>query len=266
MKLIIPKNADYGTVELKGKTGKSHIVIEVGEGSKVTIIEDISAAGDRNETVEIIAKPNSEVSFASVQKLPDGENLVVRKAIIHDHANVEWLEIVTGSSLTKSETHSELIGEGSKTSMFTVFFGNKKQQFEFLNKCLHTGRNTESLILSSGALQDQAKARQEGFAKIGKKAFNTIAHQKAKTLLLSEGARALPIPKLEIDNNDVKASHEAAVGQIDEEKIFYMMSRGLDENVAKKVFVEGFFEQYLSKINVPQLKQDVEAIVAERMA
>jgi len=261
----IPKNAEHETIELKGTNGASHIIIEAGEGSKATIIEDISTAGDRNEIVELRARSGSEIRFGSVQKIPDGVNSVVRKAIVHDNANVEWLEIVTGSALTKSETYSELVGEGAKSSMFTVFFGSKKQQFEFLNKCLHTGRNTESLILSSGALKDNSKAMQEGFAKIGKNATNATAHQKAKTLLLNEGARVLPIPKLEIDNNDVKATHEAAVGQIDEEKIFYMMSRGLDEKAAKKTFVEGFFEQYLSKIGIPKLRGDVEAIVSERM-
>ena len=252
-------------IELKGESGKSKIIIEAGEGSKATIIENISAKGDRNETVKIIAKPNSQIMFGSVQKIPYGENIVVRNAVVEDNANVEWLEIVTGSSITKSENYSELVGEGAKTSMFTVFFGHGKQQFDFLNKCTHIGRNTESLILSSGALQDTAKAKQEGFAKIEKKAYNATAHQKAKTLLLDEGTRALPIPKLEIDNNDVAATHEASVGQIEEEKIFYLMSRGIDKQEAKKLYVEGFFEQYTSKISVPELRQDVETIVAKRM-
>ncbi|MAG16020.1 hypothetical protein CMO88_03085 [Candidatus Woesearchaeota archaeon] len=261
----IPKNAENRTIKLKGKSGFSQISIVAEEGSKTTIIEDISDNANRKEVIEIIAKPNSEIRFGAVQKLPDCENIVSRKAVIHKNANVEWLEIITGSSITKSETCSELVGEGAKSSIFTVFFGNKKQQFEFVNKCVHIGKNTESDMHTSGALKDKAKALQQGFAKIEKKAYNASAHQKSKILLLSEDARALPTPKLEIDNNEVVATHQASVGQIESEKIFYLMSRGIDEREAKKLFVEGFFEQYMSRIPVSELREDVETIVAERM-
>jgi Fe-S cluster assembly protein SufD len=259
----VPKNSEHETIRIKGKGGDSHIVIEAEEGSRATIIEDIQNAG--NEVVEITAKPNSEIRFATIQRLPDCESTVQRKAVVHNNANVEWLEIATGGSITKSETTSELLGEGARSSIFTLFFGSGKQQFEFLNKCIHLGRNTESLMLSSGALKGTSKATQQGFAKICKGALNAAAHQKAKILLLDKGARALPMPKLEIDNNEVSATHEAAVGQIDEEKIFYMMSRGLSEKDARKTFVEGFFEQYASRIDVPELRKDIQAIVAERM-
>ena len=120
-------------------------------------------------------------------------------------------------------------------------------------------------MLASGALQESSKAVNQAFAKITENAYGSVAHQKAKILLLSEHARASPIPKLEIDNNDVSASHEASVGQIEAEKIFYLMTRGLDEQEARKVYVEGFFEQYLSQIEVKEIREGVEKIVSERM-
>src|SRR3989338_8014648 len=260
----IPKNAGNMTIRIKGKSGDSRITIVAEEGSRATIIEEISGNADRNETVEITAKPCSEIMFASVQKLNGCKNFVARKAVVGGNANVEWLEVATGSSATKSETLSELAGEGARSSIFTVFFGKGKQQFEFLNKCVHTGRNTESLMLSSGALQGSSKAVQHGFAKICEKAHNASAHQKAKVLLLSENARALPTPKLEIDNNDVAATHEASVGQIEGEKIFYLMSRGIGEKEAKKLFVEGFFETFLRKIPLAEIRNsEKEAVAAE---
>lgn len=260
----IPKNQDLGTIRIKGNETMG-IKIVAENGSRATFIEEISGKGDRKETVEIVAKPNSEIRFAAVQKLSEGMNNVSRKAVILKNAKVEWLEIVTGSSATKSETISELTGEGAKSSMFTVFFGNKKQKFEFVNRCVHTGRNTESLILSSGALKDSSKAMQQSFSKIGKKAYNASAHQKTRIMLLNEGTEALPIPELEIGNNDVSATHEAAVGRIDEEKIFYLMSRGISENDARKTLVKGFFEQFASKIGVPELNKMTHKIILERM-
>jgi len=266
----LPKDTDCGTIHLKlngTDADFSHILIVAEEGSKATIINEMSSDSTsyRSEVVEIIAKPNSEIMFGSVQKLPDCKNFSYRKAVIERNANVEWLDITTGGSLTKSEIYSDLNGEKSKTSVFNIFFGNSAQQYDFYTKCNHIGRNTESQMYTSGALTDNAKAVQQGFAKISEKAYNTVTHQKSKILLLSENAKAVPTPKLEIDNNDVVATHQASVGQIDSEKVFYLMSRGIDEKEAKKLFVEGFFEQYLSKVPVAELREDVQSLVAERM-
>ncbi len=261
----IPKNADFGTVKIEGAIGKAHISITAEDGSRATFIEEISGNGNRKETVEIIAKPNSEIRFAAVQKIGKGINNVSRKAVVGRNANVEWLDIVTGSSVTKSETISELTGEGAKSSMFTVFFGNKKQKFEFLNKCVHAEKNTESLILSSGALKDSSKAVQKSFSKIGEKAYNASARQKTRIMLLNEGTEALPIPELEIGNNEVSATHEAAVGRIDEEKTFYLMSRGISESDARKTLVKGFFEQFASKMNSAELMKETQGIIEAKM-
>ncbi len=262
----IPKNTDMGTITLKGRSGMSRISIIAGEGSRATFVEEISGyGGNRNEAVEIVAKPNSEIRFAAVQRLAGGRNNASRNAVVHKNANVEWIDIVTGSTITNSETVSELAGEGAKSRMLTVFFGNKKQQFDFLNKCIHTGRNTESLILSIGALKDSSKAIQKSISKIGKKAYNSSTHQKARTILLNEGTEAMPVPELEIDNNDVTATHEAAIGMLDDEKVFYLMSRGISENEARKTIVNGFFEQIISRIEEPELREKTHGIINERM-
>ncbi len=261
----IPKNADIGKVMLKGRGGSSRISIIAGEGSRATFVEEISGNGSRNESVEIVAKKNSEIRFAAVQRLAGGKNNVSRSAVVHKNANVEWLDIATGGSSTKSETVSELSGEGAKSSMLTVFFGKGEQKFDFLNKCVHTGRNTESLISSIGALKDSSKAMQKSVSKIGKRAYGSSAHQKARTMLLSEGTEAMPVPELEIDNNEVIAAHEAAVGRLDDEKVFYLMSRGISESEARKTIVNGFFEQAISKIEEPELREKTHAIITERM-
>lgn len=265
----LPAGEDCGTIHLKLKgTGSdfSYILVIADERSKATVIDEVSDnAGYRSCIVEIQAKQASEVRFATVQRLPECRNYIFKKASVMKDANVEWLDIATGSSATKAEIYSDLIGQGARSSIFNVFFGSKTQQFDITNKCTHIGRDTSSLMLSSGALKDRAKAIQQGFAKIEAKAYNSAAHQKSKILLLSEEAKAVPIPKLEIDNNEVAATHEASVGQIDAEKLFYLMSRGLDTREARRLYVEGFFEQYASMITVPELREDIGKTIAERM-
>ncbi len=265
--IVIPKNTDLGTIKITGKGGLLHISITAEEGSKATIIEEISgdSGDDRKETVEIIAKENSEIRFAAVQQLGECKNNVVRKAIVQKNANVEWLDIATGSSATKSETTSLLEGNGAKSRMFTVFFGNKKQEFDFANRCIHTGRNTESRILGSGALKGSSKATLGSFSKIGKKARNSSAHQKIRIMLMNEGTEALPVPELEIGNNEVSATHEAAVGRIDDEKVFYLTSRGIREKEARKTIIKGFFEQFAGRIDVPELREKIREIITERI-
>ena len=266
----IPKNEDVGNLSLKGKSSGdlfSYVLIIAEEGSKATIFNDISDQGSyKSCMVQIFAHPNSKIKFCSVQRLKECQNYFWKKAVIEKDAEVEWLDVSVGGTISRNETYSELKGQGSKTKMFNVFFGFGNQQFDFFNKCTHLGRNSESFMMSSGALQDGSKAINHAFAKITEKAYGGVTHQKAKILLLSEKAKASPIPKLEIDNNDVSASHEASVGQIDRENFFYLMSRGLNEKEAKKVYVEGFFEQYLSQIDVQEIKEDVEKIVSERMS
>lgn len=244
----------------------SYILVLAEEGSRVTIVEDISGSAEfRSGIVEVVARPYSSVRFCSVQRLPLCNSYFFRKAVVGESANVEWLEVAAGGSVSKSEVYSELNGVGSTASVFTAFFGRGKMQFDFLSKCVHNARNTESLMVASGALKDSSRAIQQGFAKISACAYNACARQKSKILLLSGDAKATPIPRLDIDNNDVIASHEASVGQIDDEKLFYMMARGISEKSAKRLFVEGFFEQYAEMIKVPELRQGINAIVGESM-
>ena len=266
----IPKDTDAGTIHLKlNPTGAdfSHVIIAAEEGSKATVIEEISGEGShRSSVVEMSAAENSDVRFGSVQTLKNCRSYAYRRAAVGKDAKAEWLDISTGSSISRNETYSDLIGQGSKSSMFSFFFGHKEQQFDLLTKCTHVGRNTESLMMTSGALQGKSKAINQGFARIERKAYGANANQKAKILLLNEGAKAAPIPKLEIDNNEVAATHEASVGQIDYEDIFYIMSRGLDEKSARKLYVEGFFDQYASRIGSEKIREDVQAIVQKRMS
>ena len=264
----LPRNSESEIrVKLKGGDADfSHVLVIAEEGSRATIVEDVSGAGAyRSEVVEIAAGKNSMVRYAAVQKLGNSRYFAFKKASLLQNANVDWLDLTTGGSVVKSEVVSDLSGDGSRGNAYSAFFGSGEQQYDFSSTVNHAGRNTESMIVSSGALKDRSRAIQQSFARICKEAYGASAHQKARALLLNEGTKALPIPKLEIENNEVAATHEASVTRIDDEKTFYMMSRGIDEKTARKIFVRGFLESFSRKISVEELKNDVEKIVSERM-
>ena len=264
----LPRDSE-SLIRLKLKGGDanfSHVLVIAEEGSEATIVEEISGKGSyRSGVVEIAAGANSLVRYAAVQKLGNCRQFTFKKASLSTNANVEWLDLTAGGSVVKSEVVSDLIGDGSCCNAYSGFFGNGEQQYDFSTRVDHVGKNTNSTITNSGALKDKSRAIQQSFARICDTAHGAAAHQKAKALLLNEGTKAIPIPKLEIENNDVTATHEASVSRIDDEKTFYMMSRGIDEKTARKTFVRGFLEPFAQKISIEELKQDVEKIVSERM-
>ena len=264
----LPENSE-SEIHLKlngGDADFSHVLVIAEEGSNATIVEEVSGEGSyRSQVVEIAAGANSTVRYGAVQKLGNCRYFAFKKASLSTNANVEWLDLTAGGSIVKSEVLSDLIGDGSCSNSYSGFFGSDSQQYDFSSIATHVGKHTGSMIMSSGALKGKSRAIQQSFARICGSANGAAAHQKAKVLLLNEGTKALPIPKLEIENNDVAATHEASVSRIDEEKTFYMMSRGIDEKTAKKTFVRGFLEPFARKINIEELKNDVEKIVSERM-
>ena len=251
-----------------------HVVVAAEEGADINITELLSSEAAmeipksyRVEVVDVIAAEDSKVRFATLQKLGDNvQGMISRKAAIGRGANADWIDISIGGGSTKLEIVSSLNGEGATTKTLGAFFGDNTQQLDMMAKAVHNERNTTSNIRVKGALKGRSKAIVQSFTKIMKNASNSAGHQKANVLLLSDSARASPIPKLEIDNYDVKASHEASVGQLDAEKLFYLMSRGLDSNEAVKLVVEGFFEPLLREIQFEEIAEDLRQTISARLA
>jgi Fe-S cluster assembly protein SufD len=248
-----------------------YVVVLAGEGVEVEVLSSVSGKGNgkesyRVEFVDVIAKENSNVKFFSVQNL--GENvgcMVSKRASVNGQAKVDWIDVILGKNEIKQETVSMLDGEGASSNMLGAFFGEGKQKIDVLAKMIHNARNTSSFIKVKGAAKDRAKAFVRSFTKIMGAASGSEGHQKANILLLSGDASASPTPELEIDNYDVKATHEASVGQLDREKMFYMTSKGIDEDTAVKLVVEGFFEPLLREIKDESILIDLRKAISRKM-
>ena len=255
-----------------------NVVVYAEEGANIDVIEFLTSAGSnvesdnegengavaktkqyRVEAVDVVAETGANVRFAAVQKLEGNvQSVISRKAAVGGRASIDWIDINLGGLHTRQEIVSMLNGEGATSTTSGAFFGDGSQQLDLMAKAVHNERNTTSNIRIKGALKGSSKAIVQSFTKIMKNATNSEGHQKAHVLLLSESAKASPIPKLEIDNYDVKASHEASVGQLDKDKLFYLMSRGLSEREAVMLVVEGFFEPLIKGIRQHRLEEVAE--------
>ena len=142
---------------------------------------------------------------------------------------------------------------GSSLKLLGIFFG-RKNHFDLKTNIIHKAPNTFSRTIIKGVLDDTASANYEGMVRIEKGAKNTDADLKAHTILLSKKAKAIAIPRLDVLENEVKAGHGATVGKIDEEQLFYIMSRGLSLAQAKRIIINGFLASLLSEFPEKEAK------------
>ncbi len=231
-----------------GPSTFDHLVIEVGEGSTVSFVEDIYGTdlGNflfRSNVIEIRLASAANATFTTFQRLEDNvHNMVFKRAVLEQDASLSWFACDTGSKIARVDQATLLEGKGSRTTNLNVFAGAGAQSLDHHIAAIHRGTDTFSDIRSRGALLDKAKAIARGTIKIERLAVRSNGYQKEDILLLSEDAEADPVPILEIDNNDVKCGHASTVGQLDREKLFYLQSRGIPEEVALQLIIEGFFE------------------------
>ena len=220
----------------------------------------------RSKIVEIFVGNNSNVNYGNVQLLDQNTfNFTIKKASIGSNSTINWMDCCFGSKVTLSEVTTLLDGDGAQTNNHGIFFGSKNQQFDLVANSIHNAPHTTSDIFTKGALTDSGKCLYRGLVKINKNAFGSNGYQKEDTLLLSEDAAADSMPNLEIDNNDVRCTHGASIGKIDMEKMFYMKSRGLNEEQATREYVKGFFEVLIQKIQIQNLRDNMHKMIEERM-
>lgn len=230
-----------------------HVLVVCGEGSNAMIIEKHSS-GDRQQlfsssAVEAIVKHGAKLTFASVQTYGTNVfNFDDKIAHVEQDAKIEWLDFCFGSRFTHSDVESILNSSGAESKVKGLFFGDGEQQFDVGARSIHAAPHTRSDIAGKGVLSGKAKAIYRGLVRIEKEAPSSDGYQKEDVLMLSEEAEANSIPQLEIDNNEVKCSHAATTSHIDNDQLFYLMSRGIEKEEATKLIVSGFFEAFITQL------------------
>lgn len=249
-----------------------HALVVADEGSELTVVFE-SESNDynpvqkfRSSAIEVFAKQNAKVKVITVQNCDKNTFSFEDKAAqLEKDASIEWIDVGLGGVFTNSETVTYLDGTGAQSLNSALFVGDSEQQFNFASDAIHSASNTKSLMSARGVLDGSAKAVYRGLIHIKKDAQNCNGYQKEDVLLLSKNAEADSIPTLEIDNNEVRCSHGATISQIDNEKLFYLMSRGLARKEAEKLVVLGFLLPMLGKINDEDLRETVKEMVVVKL-
>ena len=193
--------------------------------------------------VEIFVKKNARVRYSSVENWSKNTyNLNTKRAVVEENGVIEWVSGNLGSGVTMLYPCSILKGENSKSSHISIVFAGRGQNQDVGAKVIHLARNTSSVIKSKSISKDNGVATYRGLVKIGSNCRNSKSHVECDALMIGNNAKSNTIPYIETKEKDVEIGHEATAGKIDREKLFYLMARGLSEEEALQLIVNGFIE------------------------
>jgi Fe-S cluster assembly scaffold protein SufB len=250
------------------------MLFRVDEGASASVVEELipSVAGAQAEqaffagTTEVILAKAATLAFASIQDLAPSQIVFQhRQALIGEAATLHWALAQMGARLVRSRVDNRLEGDRSVVEQNEIMFGSDEQLFDLTSYTRHEGRDTTGNILSKGALLDAARSYLKGMIVIEKTAVGTDSFLGEYGMNLSKKARSVAIPSLEIDQPDCRrAMHSSSVGPIDELQIFYLESRGIPPDEARKFIVLGYLEPVVARVPLPEAQERLRQLLEEK--
>jgi Fe-S cluster assembly protein SufB len=238
--------------ENTGQFERTLIVVE--PGAKVHYIEGCTAPIYATDSlhaavVEVVALKGSKVRYTTIQNWSnDVYNLVTKRAHAHEDATVEWIDANTGSRKTVKFPSIYLRGRGATADVISVAVAGSGQHQDTGAKAIHLAPDTRSRIVSKSVSKDGGRATYRGHLKVAPGATNVVASVRCDALMLDDESRSDTYPYIDIQEDDTTMTHEATVGKISADQIFYLMSRGLTENEAQNLVVQGFLEVFTKEL------------------
>ncbi len=263
-----------------GATLFPHLLLVLGRGASAVVIDERRGpAGGRgpsggnggsplfsDEMAEIFLGPEAELQYIHLQRWGrQVTEVYTQRALLEGESQLVSVTIGLGGKLTKANVETVLQGPAARSELLGVLSGSDDQHYDFHTLQDHRAKATWSDLLYKSALSGEAKAIYTGLIRIAKQAQKSDAYQANRSLLLSQGASADSIPMLEIEADDVRCTHGVAVGPVDEEQLFYLMSRGLEAAQAERLIVEGFFEPVFRRLPSENLRQGLMAEVMRQL-
>jgi Fe-S cluster assembly protein SufD len=241
-----------------------HTLLVADRGSEVTFIDRYASPNLgralSDAVVELVIGDGAHVRYVALQEWGDGvQHLAVQRARLGRDARLRCLGVAFGGSLARAEVEVELEGDGSAAELLGVYFGAGEQHIDHRSIQLHQGSRSSSDLLYKGALRDASSAIYTGTVIIGQDAHQCDAYQTNRNILLSDRAKAMSVPNLEILTNDpTRCGHAASVGPVSEDELFYLQSRGIPRDEAERLIVFGFFNEVLDRIDLPEIRDGLE--------
>jgi Fe-S cluster assembly protein SufD len=245
------------------------VVLE--EGAEAEVRETYgSPDGDEpgvfNGVVELIVGDGANLRYVCEQRLAERDWVfATQRADVGRDASLEWIALGFGSARGKVRMETKLNGRGSSARVTGAYVGRGSQHLDFDTTQEHAAENTFSDLAFRGVLGDRATAVWRGMIKVDEGAQQTDAFQESRNLLLSPSSHADSIPGLEIEADDVRCTHAAAVAQVDPEQLYYLRSRGLREPEAKRLVVEGFLQELVERAPVGRARELLSEALEERL-
>ena len=248
-----------------------HTLLVADEDAEVTFIDRFASpdmgSALSDAVAELVVGRAARVRYVSIQEWGAGvTHLGVQRAHVDRDADFRSLSIGFGASLARAETEAILQGEGAFSEMLGIFFADETQHFDHRTEQDHAARNCTSDLLYKGALRDESSGVYSGWVHVRPGAQKTNAMQTSRNILLSEGAFGRAIPNLEIEANDVRCGHAASVGPVEEEQLFYLMSRGIPRDEAERLIVFGFFNEVLERIALAEVRESASRAIEAELA
>ncbi len=195
--------------------------------------------------VELIALPGARLRYTTIQNWSTNVyNLVTKRAYAHENATVEWVDGNLGSKITMKYPSVYLLGQNSRAEITSIAFAGKNQHQDTGGKVLHLAPNTSSTIMNKSVSKDGGNTVYRGLLKINEGSYNSKASVKCDAMILDNYSSSDTIPYMDIREQRIELGHEATTSKINEDQLFYLMSRGIDEDTAASMIVQGFLEPF----------------------
>jgi Fe-S cluster assembly protein SufD len=276
--LYVPRNVEvteplYSLIGLgtDGAADFSHTLIILEEGASATLLEETTSASPEHAglhvgAVELLLAPGSNLRYVQLQNWNDKVwHFAHQVGRVEADAYLQWTVGGLGSRLAHIHQDVFLDGRGASAEVNGVTFATEKQLISYYTQQTHNAPNTRSDLLYKDVVRDKARCIWRGMIKVAKDAQRTDGYQRNDGLILSDTCRVDAIPGLEIEADDVRCTHGATCGRVDEEQLFYCMCRGLTRGEAMHVIVEGFFQRVYDRIPVEIVRETLGHAVERKL-
>ena len=239
-----------------GRVDLSHTLVVLEEGAEATLVREMAGREGGQQpslhvgAVEVFLAQNARLRLVNIQNWDETTwHFSRERAFVGRDASLQWTIGALGSRLSKVNQEVALTGPGASAQVNGVMFTSGRQHLAYFTRQDHIAPHTTSDLLYRGGLKDRSRIVWKGMIRVEREAQRTDAYQKNDNLVLSESARADSIPGLEIEANDVRCTHGATAGRVDEDMIFYAQARGIPREAAIRLIVEGFFADVYDRID-----------------
>ncbi len=254
-----------------GSSAAGRTLVVAGEGAQVTLVDELASEDLTAQTLslgaaEVFAEEGARVNYVVVQRWGRGVvHLTTERLVAGRDARITTLNVALGSEVARADIQCRLTKPGAHVDMLGLYLTDGSQHVDHQTLQDHISPHASSNLLFKGALRDQGRSVFRGLIRVHPGAQRTDAYQTNRNLILSSEARADSLPNLEIAADDVRCSHAATVGQLDEEEIFYLLSRGIPKTEAIRLVVFGFFGEVLEQFPNEEVRRELVRAIERKL-